>query len=394
MFGLLLAGISGAIIGGYISNNKAKRFVGGSKSKSKPKKKDLSNIPTIDKKVCRGSLVSYTQDEINECSNKVPFSRVLSFENDRKLKYRSNNKGYLLLTVHHGQRKLLLSEIEFLTLHGEKSKNVIYAGAAPGIKTRYLSTLFPKHKFYLYDPNPFGINETKSISLYNQYFTDDIAKELKDKFNGDCLFISDIRRGPDQKEHKQKGPDSKNAFENIVMEDQIMQKRWVEIMKPVMSMLKFRLPYNQDQIEYFDGEIRYQAWAPTTSSETRLITDGKKVRIYNFNEFDAIMNRFNVCTRQQIFDETDLTKDDILGFDNCYDCTSEYCIIKEYLKHVKKDTSKNNIIKMINTITKECKQPLQRMCHGWTDKTTFIERLQDVEKISSNKYSALDSKMM
>ncbi len=36
---------------------------------------------------------------------------------------------------HWGQRKLLLSEIEFLTLYSEKNDNVIYAGAAPGTHT-------------------------------------------------------------------------------------------------------------------------------------------------------------------------------------------------------------------------------------------------------------------
>lgn len=34
--------------------------------------------------------------------------------------------------IHWGQRKLLLSEIEFLTLYGEDGMWVVYAGAAPG----------------------------------------------------------------------------------------------------------------------------------------------------------------------------------------------------------------------------------------------------------------------
>eukprot|EP00961_Rhodomonas_salina_P002887 39493-Rhodomonas_salina.1 len=45
--------------------------------------------------------------------------------------------------VHWGQRKLLLSELEFLTAHGAAGATVVYAGAAPGTHTRYLLELFP-----------------------------------------------------------------------------------------------------------------------------------------------------------------------------------------------------------------------------------------------------------
>lgn len=58
---------------------------------------------------------------------------------------------------HWGQRKLLLVEIWFLMNYGHLSKNVIYAGAAPGMHIEYLSKLFQQHKFYLYDPNEFKV---------------------------------------------------------------------------------------------------------------------------------------------------------------------------------------------------------------------------------------------
>ena len=57
---------------------------------------------------------------------------------------------------HWGQRKLLFSEIEFLTLYGHLAKTVVYAGAAPGTHINYLSKeLFPEHKWVLVDPAPF-----------------------------------------------------------------------------------------------------------------------------------------------------------------------------------------------------------------------------------------------
>jgi hypothetical protein len=63
-------------------------------------------------------------------------------------------------TLHIGQRKLLLSEIQFLTLNLE-SKNdeafVVYAGAAPSNHIYLLRELFPNVKFLLVDPNEFLI---------------------------------------------------------------------------------------------------------------------------------------------------------------------------------------------------------------------------------------------
>ena len=41
--------------------------------------------------------------------------------------------------------------------YGHLSNNVIYAGAAPGLHIEYLSKLYPSHRFYLYDPNEFKI---------------------------------------------------------------------------------------------------------------------------------------------------------------------------------------------------------------------------------------------
>jgi hypothetical protein len=68
-----------------------------------------------------------------------------------KASYRRRNDEYRTL-VHWGQRKLLLTEIEFLTRYGHLSDTVIYAGAAPGTHTAVLAALFPKHKFHLHSP--------------------------------------------------------------------------------------------------------------------------------------------------------------------------------------------------------------------------------------------------
>jgi hypothetical protein len=54
------------------------------------------------------------------------FTRILHDHCDRE-KYR-RRKGELKTVIHWGQRKLLLSEIEFLTNCGDQSSLVVYAG--------------------------------------------------------------------------------------------------------------------------------------------------------------------------------------------------------------------------------------------------------------------------
>jgi hypothetical protein len=143
----------------------------------------------------------------------------------RRMKHKS--------VIHWGQRKLIASEIEFITTHGINDDIVVYAGAAPGNHIQLLGRMFPSIFFYLYDPNAFSIKETDNIKIFQQYFTDDDAK----KYTGrSTLFISDIRTA-DPKVH------SLHDIELLVEKDNLMQMAWVTNMRPKVAMLKFRLPW-------------------------------------------------------------------------------------------------------------------------------------------------------
>jgi len=302
-----------------------------------------------------GSDERLLPEELEEIKIKVPFKRKM-YDDDRTLKYRTSNG--VNLTTHMGQRKLLMSEIEFLTLYGKLSTNVVYAGSAPGIHIPFLIRLFPRHKFYLYDPNPFCVRESPKIKIYNDYFTDDTASELRRKFDGNLLFISDIRRTPEE--------DNFDNFEKLVGEDLDMQRRWIGIMKPKMSMLKFRLPFTlKTPMEYLDGDVHLQVWAPHRSSETRLITDGRSTRMYDPKQYENIMYRFNLCTRHQVY-KHNIPLDIVDGLDYCYDCNAEIFIFKEYLKKIKniKIINPLMIAELMNATSEACRRSLRRAGHG------------------------------
>ncbi|QPB44310.1 poly A polymerase regulatory subunit [Medusavirus stheno T3] len=252
----------------------------------------------------------------------ILFSRVLAPDATR-MPYR-RRRGENKSVIHWGQRKLLMSEIEFLTLYGHTStsRTVVYAGAAPGTHTNWLADIFPDLKFVLVDPNPFVARPTDRVEIVKDYFTDETAQ----KYAGQSvLFISDVRTA-NWREQTEKD------VEKHVMHDMLAQQRWVEIMKPSMSMLKFRLPYPdregcQGATEYLDGEVFLPVWGPQTTTETRLVTPGTAKRQWDHTVYEQQMFFFNTQVRVGLY-EHDVRA---TGLDRCYDCTSEVRILRDYL---------------------------------------------------------------
>ena len=172
---------------------------------------------------------------------------------------------------HRGQQKLLLSEIEFLTMYANKQSVVVYAGAADGYHIPLLTQLFPcVQAWFLWDPAPFAQNvldacDGETFFVYNRPFTDAVAKHYAAATAGsNLLFICDIRR--------------EATDENSIREDMQLQLAWSRSMNAHASMLKFRLPYlHPDQpdtpVLYAAARIFLQVYAPKNSTECRCILD-------------------------------------------------------------------------------------------------------------------------
>lgn len=291
------------------------------------------------KKVCECHLSFHTAQN-PKCGIAKDFVRILPDDFPQE-KYRSRSSKEDKTTIHFGQRKLHLSEVEFLTivtnqLALKKQKIVmIYAGAAPGVHTKHLSTMFPFVEFVLVDPNPFKIkNEPPYITIYNEYFTDDMAKRFRAEYADYIrLFVSDIRTGDAQKM-------TGEQVEERVDTDMDWQKNWHNILEPMLSMLKFRLPYvgdNPDRkrtLDYLDGDVYLQIWAPQSSSETRLmVKGGAGIKTYDCVKYENQLFRFNINERVMCYPHDIIN---IPGFDCCYDCRAEIYVHEEYKKAVAK----------------------------------------------------------
>ncbi len=273
----------------------------------------------------------------NGISNKFRnnnFRRTLS-DNAKEHEY-VTDKGKIKSQLHWGQRKLYFSEVEFLTKFGNKNDLCVYAGGAPGTHIDHLSKMFPDRKFVLVDPRPFDpiLKKNKKITTKQEYFTNEMAKEYKDR--KDVVFISDIRVDPEEEQ---------------VNKDMIMQQEWVELMNPKYSMLKFRLPWCENKkdikMKYFDGKVFLPVFGPQSTTETRLVVKGSdKFKMWDACQYERQMYYFNHVTRKNYYEHD--VKDPNLC--HCFDCMSEIHILKMYLKKYKKD---DDIAKLSSIISKK-----------------------------------------
>jgi hypothetical protein len=279
------------------------------------------------------------------------FTRILGDDAPRS-KYR-DLPHHMRTTNHWGQRKLFLSEVEFLTLfiHGIRARSpppkriiVVYAGAAPGNHIPYLFDLFDNKsgdlQFALYDPadwnikvrhnQGFGFDEITlnppESSCCNGFYTDDVARYYKSQCESHgyvTLFISDIRTGDPK---CMKAPE----LEAAVKRDMEWQQTWIRIMRPVGSMLKFRLPWATGCTSYVKGDIYLPVWGPQTTTETRLIVYEKDLDTfidYDHRSYEERMFFFNTCSRVDFYQHE---VKNVLGIDRCYDCAAEAHILGRY----------------------------------------------------------------
>jgi hypothetical protein len=253
-------------------------------------------------------------------------SRTLKY---RRKTFEDSNGTHLNFSSHFGQRKLLMGEVEFLSRYiDNKNPLVVYAGAAYGRHINLLVQLFPHAEYHLYDSNEFdrGLFGRANVKIYSRYFTDIEAQQynalLKEKKHSQLLFISDVRTAENNSVIEE--------WDREIVDNMLMQKKWVELMEPSMASLKFRLPWfdADTKYDYFDGELFIQPWAPIKSTETRLFTDGRTIKTYSPITYENVCYRHNLISR--CFHKFE-SKIDYAGFDKCYDCHHEAMIWQKYL---------------------------------------------------------------
>jgi hypothetical protein len=166
----------------------------------------------------------------------------------------------------------------------------------------------------------------------NAYMTNEIAQAVTIKAGSGLLFISDIRTVINPK------ADSNSSFENKPTTTDIVWNTaqmyiWMKIMRPEASLLKFRLPFDAKgevtnalvrtdleraklmgvdftplltggRLIFPNGIIYLQAWAPPSSTETRMMVKREDlddvVQYPSLQEYEDRMFYFNAVQRRSV----------------------------------------------------------------------------------------------
>ncbi|CAF1645437.1 unnamed protein product [Rotaria magnacalcarata] len=237
-------------------------------------------------------------------------------------------------TEHWGQRKLLLTEIEFLTTYGAgRQFLVIYAGAAPGSHLNFLSSLFPNLEFVLFDTAQFDVQPTDRITIRKQKFDTNVARNCASS-TLDILFICNVHTF-----------NSYQYQEQDTVEDMENQKVWHKLLKPHMSLLNFRLPRKSGKFEYLNGQPIIEPWASKRAIECRLLVEREaKPKQYDSTTFEDALTYFHNITRI-VYYEHNIQYDEAEGLDHCYDCRTEIFILQQYLSIIQNVTDEADLTK-------------------------------------------------
>ena len=279
-------------------------------------------------------------------------------QNDKEIPYDYNK---ILVNVHWGQLKLFMSEFFTFIYHLDNSevKDVLYIGAAPGDHIYVLAQLFDEYHYHLYDTQKFDprLNELTNVTIYKKYFDDADLEKWKKKDS--CVLISDIRTLSYNPGGMTKN--SKKANEDAVWSDMKLQQKWVEHLKPVISLLKFRLPFAYDFIllegkerNYLNGMVLRQIYNKPTSSETRLLVTGIDYKDWDILSYEQKLAFHNSNIRTLNFinplkkDESMIYKDK--GLLNDFDSTYFCVLVMDFLKSIGEEPDEENVKGIIDFI--------------------------------------------
>lgn len=318
--------------------------------------------------------VRFSTDEVVSESSVFETTNLILQPNAQGREYKTG-AGRSLTSVKFGQLKLLVSEISFLTLYWEPSQFpsplCIYVGAAPGNHTKILADFFPQINFHLYDTQAFSrdLNTCPNVRIFQQYFRDEDVKAYQG-IPG-VFFISDIRslQYPQGASYR-----PSLAVEEIAWGDMRMQERWVKELRPVWSLLKFRLPYNfpfvQEKVgptwRYLSGTIYFQPWTGKESAEARLVVpQAWSEQDYDYAQYEKMMSYHNTVTRsEKVFRTRLLQTKSILGaeagYSNDYDSIATITVLQLYLEKTGVRVTSEHIEKLLTYIANNASGNPQR----------------------------------
>lgn len=347
---------------------------------------------------------------------------LLSFSDIREELLYDSQAHLYKPSIHIGHRKLFLTELRFFCRFVDPMKEqvVLYIGSSPWTHGSLLMKLFPSLKFILVDPVPVNakglrlkpllINKrnepsftaaqqllvqvrdsTQKVFSFECFFGDNFARAVAEVFP-EIYFVSDVRTSTGRSEH----PDSLDILWNMAQ-----QMNWMLVFQPVLSMLKFRHPYydddakfqklaakqpygadfalalkngvdflrnqNKRELIYLEGEIDLQSWMGSNSTESRLIVTPpfRMVSYGHLREWENKYFYYNSIARPYGHywnPNTDLG----LNFCNCNDCALENYIWETYREKYNNELNVKQSVALLGTYVNPQEKGIPLHAHCYT----------------------------
>lgn len=225
-----------------------------------------------------------------------------------------------ITTEHWGQRKLLVTEIEFLTQFARNGKYlVIYIGFSQGLYINYLCDLFPNVDFVLIGTRQITCEKSSRVQIRSGELIDDWIK-LYSKSDKNLLLICDIHTfGP------------RKDMDECIQRDLENQISWHSKLKPIASLLTFRLSRSQSTTKFLQGDVVLGPWTSRRTIDYRFVTvQHAELTTYDNKRMLSAFSYFQNVIRTQYY-EHDIDDSNSEGLDHCYDCRAEINILYQYL---------------------------------------------------------------
>ena len=307
-----------------------------------------------------------------------------------------NRKG----VQHWGQRKLLLSEIEFLTNHSQDGDLVVYIGSAGGYHFPIIAEMFKKLEYHLWDP-AFSIDTKlqqyikwkgiENIKIEADYFKDESCERYTN-CGKRVLFISDIRIANNTVGSEDIEENGKNGITDLsVDKDMLLQAHCILKIQPAASMVKFKTPitFGGNISKYFspyvylDGKIQLQQLTSPSSLETRLIsTKPYKQKVWDPAYYEGKMFMFNSFYRYMCYSNENAGNS---GMCNCYNCASETRIINEYKSRYNDNRPVGWFVDYFTEITNIVQGSRHYIHENYTTKQNILVKIPEYVKPLMNR---------
>ncbi len=273
-------------------------------------------------------MIQYRTNIINDNENKYnTFFRKI--KDVKIIKELNNNNLYCI----DSERDNLFSTIEYLTLIGEKHNYkdliLVYINEKKSVNMSIIYNMFRDLEYIIIDPSNYIDNKSymdnQNVKIILENYNDESYKKINElnKNNKKIIFFSNI-----------------NYNEKELLNDLKKQELWCKQLNPLSYFIKLKLfSFNNQELEYLKGEKYISLYSDPKDYELNLINikDNEKEELksekYDINILKEELNYFNEVERKKNykFEESNILKYNLLGYDNGYESVCEYYIIYKYL---------------------------------------------------------------